>query len=52
MKCKNCNHKIVLAGRDRFGAYVYRHIWENELGYCQAKNCGCNNPERKQGGAV
>lgn len=43
-KCKECGHKIVVyATKD--GESFWKHIWENELGYCQAKNCGCNKPE-------
>ena len=45
MKCKNCNHKIVIYAKHRDGEDLWKHIWENDLGYCQVPKCGCDEPE-------
>lgn len=50
-RCKNCGHKLEkypLIGRKDGQTFDWRHVWENDLGYCQAKNCSCDSPELKE----
>jgi len=51
VKCKNCGHKLIFIGQYKDGSPAFKHIWENELGYCQSNyrgkgSCGCDKPER------